>query len=145
LRGSRLLGESFIQIEPWWALRTGSVPFWMVFNVEPSASRLERYLDRVEPYDDIRLMLFSHGVESVGLASIARWRSLLARARNEGRFVGVDEDAYPRDFATFVRYHTDIKHLPARYPMPEPMVLEQLDKFLERAGDSYAVRWAQSR
>jgi hypothetical protein len=34
---NRLLVESFILIEPWWALRTGSVAFWMVFNMEPSA------------------------------------------------------------------------------------------------------------
>ncbi len=144
LLAGRLLGESFIQMEPWWALRTDSVPFWMVFNVEPSAGRLERYLDGVEPYDCIHLMLFSHGVESVGLASIDRWRSVLARARNERSFIGVDEGAYPRDFAAFVRYHTDIKRLPARYPMPGPVALEQLDAFLEQAGDRYAVHWSQN-
>jgi hypothetical protein len=37
LPANRLLVESFILMEPWWALRTGSVPFWMVFNMEPSA------------------------------------------------------------------------------------------------------------
>ena len=64
---------------------------------------LERYLDACEPYDEIRLMLFAHGVDSIGLAPIGRWRGLLARARAHGRFVGVDEKAYPADFATFAR------------------------------------------
>jgi hypothetical protein len=35
LPGRRLLVEPFILIKPWWALRTGSVPFWMTFNTGP--------------------------------------------------------------------------------------------------------------
>ena len=138
---NRLLVESFILMEPWWALRTGSVPFWMVFNTESSADRLERYLEVADPYDYIHLMLFSHGVDSVGLAPIERWRSEVRRARKHGGFVGVDERRFPRDFATFVRYHTDLKKIPARLPMPEPLSLSRLDAFLDRAGDRYPVRW----
>src|SRR5207248_7706076 len=37
LPDGRLLAESFIVMEPWWALRAGLVPFWMLFNTEPSA------------------------------------------------------------------------------------------------------------
>jgi hypothetical protein len=29
----RLLVESFVLLEPWWTLRSGAAPFWMVFNV----------------------------------------------------------------------------------------------------------------
>src|SRR5215204_931993 len=137
---NRLLVESFILMEPWWALRTGSVPFWMVFNTESSADRLERYLEVADPYDYIHLMLFSHGVDSVGLAPIERWRSEVRRARKHGGFVGVDERRFPRDFATFVRYHTDLKKIPARLPMPEPLSLSRLDAFLDRSGDRYPVR-----
>jgi len=43
--GIRLLVESFIVMEPFWTIRTGSVPFWMVFNKLPSAEALEQYLD----------------------------------------------------------------------------------------------------
>ena len=64
-------------MEPYWTVRSGSIPFWMVFNMEPSASSLERYLDDRDTFDDIAIMLFSHGVESVGLAPIERWRALL--------------------------------------------------------------------
>jgi hypothetical protein len=142
LPANRLLAESFIVMEPWWALRTGSVPFWMLFNVEPSADSLGRYLDRVAPYDEIYIMLFSHGVESVGLASIEQWRSVLRRARRRGDFLGVDEEAYPRDFATFINYHRDVaRKIVARYPLPGPLTLRQLDTFLGAVGNRYEVQW----
>jgi len=138
---NRLLVESFAVMEPYRALRTGSVPFWMKFNTEPCLERVEEYLDGADPYDEIRLMLFSHGVESIGLASIERWREVLERARKHGSFVGVDEQKFPRDYATFVRYHVEIKKLRPRYPIPEPLPLHRLDEFLERAGDRYPVCW----
>src|SRR5262249_30649009 len=112
--GQRLVGESFALIEPWWTLRTGSVPYWSFFSVEDAAARLESYLDGTEPYDDIRLMLFSHGIESIGLAGIERWEKVLARAREHAGFLGVDTRAFPRDFATFVRYHEAMHRIPAR-------------------------------
>jgi len=129
-------------MEPYWALRTASVPFWLTFNVQVDAEDLSRYLDdATPPFDDILLMLFSHGVESVGVESIAGWRSMLARARRCGAFVGVDTRAYPRDFAVFVRYHTQLKRLlRERYPLPEPLTLAQLDAFLAEHDGRYAVR-----
>jgi hypothetical protein len=84
LPAGRLLVESFVLMAPWFALRSGSVPFWLTFNTEPSAAWLERYLDRAEPYDEIAMMLFAHGAQSIGLAPIERWRRLLARARRHG-------------------------------------------------------------
>ena len=144
LPSSRLLVESFIVMEPWWALRTGAVPFWMKFNVEADAAWLERYLDGVEPYDHIHIMLFSHGTDSAGLAAIERWRAILGRASKSGSFVGVDERTFPRDFATFVRYYTELKRkIPARYPLPAPLTLDQLDTFLDEEGDRYPVRWLE--
>ncbi|MBI4497434.1 MAG: hypothetical protein HY689_06000 [Chloroflexi bacterium] len=142
LHPNRLLVESFIVMEPWWALRTASAPFWMVFNTQPSADGLERYLEQTDPFDEIRMMLFSHGTDGIGVTPIARWRSLLRRARVQGSFVGMDEPAYPRDFATFVRYNRDLQRtIAARYPLPGPLALRQLDAFLEQTGDRYPVRW----
>lgn len=141
LHPNRLLIESFILLEPYWALRTGSAPFWMTFNTESSLPHLEGYLDGTEPYADIRLMLFSHGVESVGLVPIERWRKVLDRAQRQSGFVGVDERKYPKDFATFVHYHTDLKRVPARYAMPGPLTLSQLDTFLSEAGSRYQVQF----
>jgi hypothetical protein len=146
LPANRLAVESFILMEPWWAVRTGSVPFWMVFNTEPSAAALERYLDGVDRFDEIYLMLFSHGVESVGLVPIERWRAILRRARRRNHFLGVDERTYPRDFATFVNYHGAVpRQIAARYAMPGPLTLRQLGHFLEQAGDRYRVRWIEER
>jgi hypothetical protein len=140
---NRLLGSSFIVMEPWWAMRTGSVPFWCKFNVETSADALEAYLDSAEPFDETNLMVFSHGTESAGLAPIERWQALSRRGRRGGRLIGVDETRYPKDFGVFANYHTEVQTIPARYPIPGPLSLEQLDAFLDRSGDRYAVQWLE--
>lgn len=49
----------------------------------------------------------------------------------------------PRDFATFIRYHTELKgKIPARYPLTRPLAFSRLDGFLEEAGDRYPVELA---
>jgi hypothetical protein len=125
--------------------RTGAVPFWLVFPTEPLDTFLESYLSRREPFDEIGMMLFSHGVESVGLVPIERWRRILDMARQRGSFIGVDEEAYPRDFAAMLRYHTDFKEVyKARYPLPPPLSLATFDEFLAERGQEYAVRFEAS-
>jgi hypothetical protein len=142
LPANRLMVESFIALEPWWAARTGSVPFWIVSGGEPSAYALQWYLDGVDPYDAMYMTLFSHGVDSIGLVPIQSWRAILERARRRSDFLGVDERAYPRDFAALVNYHADIgRKIAARYPLPGPLSLNQLDTFLQEAGPRYRVRW----
>ncbi|MDP9366774.1 MAG: hypothetical protein M3Q03_00625 [Chloroflexota bacterium] len=138
---SRLLVQTFVQLEPWWTLRTGSVPFWLVFSVEPAARRLERYLDHASPFDDIRLTLFSHGTDSIGLAPVERWRVILNRASTSGSFLGTDTRAYPWDFAAYLRYSRAVQQLPNRVPMPSPLSLEQLDAFLAEVQECARVRW----
>jgi len=72
-----------------------------------------------------------------------RWRALLARARKAGRFVGVDPHAYPRDFAVFVRYYYDLlEKIKARYPLPPPLLLSNLDEFLGETQGWYEVQWS---
>ena len=103
----------------------------MVFNTENAASTLEQYLRAGQRFEHIHLMLFSHGVDSVGVAPIERWRVLLLKATKHGTFIGVDEAKYPRDFATFVRYHTELKtSITARYTMPDHLAVRELDEFL---------------
>jgi hypothetical protein len=139
---NRLLVESFVLHEPYWTLRTGSVPFWMTFNVQPDVDWLQQYLDNADPYDEIYMMLFSHGTDSAGLASIQEWRSVLNRAKQRGEFVGVDEKAYPRDFASMMRYYTDLKEkVSQRYALPSSLTLEQLDRFIEEKGDRFPIQW----
>jgi hypothetical protein len=141
LEANRLLVDSFILMDPWWTLRLGAVPFWAKFNVQSSAEALERYLDGTEPYDEIDLMLFSHGVSSFGLAPIERWRSLLSRARRRSGLLGVDPNAYPADFATFARYHPALRRIPSRCPMPAPLTMEQLEQFVAELGARFPVEW----
>lgn len=135
----RLLVSSFIVHDPHWALGTGSVPWWMTFNKEPSARLLEEYLDGAEPYDEIFMMLFAHGVESIGLVPIEHWRAILERARSRGEFIGTDEEKYPRDFATFTRYNAELqKKTPSRYPIGL-LPLRELEEFLERSKGRYPI------
>jgi hypothetical protein len=82
----------------------------MKFNMEPSLHWLIQYLESTDPYDEIYLMLFSHGTNSIGLPAIDRWRDILGYGHQRGEFVGVVEDKYPKDFATLIRYFTDLKH-----------------------------------
>lgn len=137
----RLLVESFILMEPYWTIGTGSVPFWMVFNKEGSLQAIERYLkERV--FDEIYMLLFSHGVESIGLPTISEWRRVIQRARQHGALIGMNPQAFPRDFAVFVRYYGDLlKQIRARYPFPPALTLKELDEFLATNAARYDVRW----
>ena len=133
LAGSSLLVESFIMLEPYLALRLGAVPFWMTFNMEPSAAWLERYLAEREPFDSIYLTLFAHGADSVGLPPIERWRDFLAKARQEGRFIGVNERSYPAHFSVFARFHDELARLPAPYAVPSPLPVDPTLEALARS------------
>lgn len=140
MKGNRLLVESFIMLEPYWALRTGSVPFWMKFNMDPSVDTIERYLDSHEAYDEINLMLFNNGVEAVGFPQIERWKQVLARASRQGQFIGVSEELHPRDFGSLGRYYIETKQkIKARYPLPGPLPLQRLWDFMAQHGERYAV------
>lgn len=142
LRANRLIAESFVLHDPYTVLRTGSVPYWMVFNKQPSKRRLANYLDERPAFDEIGMMLFSHGTDSIGLVPIEEWKQQLKRARRRGFFIGVDEEAYPRDFASFVRYHTEFtRQVRARYPMPGPLHIRQLQEFLSDHGHRFDVEW----
>jgi hypothetical protein len=70
----------------------------------------------------------------VGATPIDRWRSILKWARKRGEFVGVDEERYPKDFATLVRYHADLERESRRYPVPRPLALEELDAIVGEVG-----------
>jgi hypothetical protein len=108
----------------------------------PSAAALEDYLVARDPFDEIYAMLFSHGVESIGLTPIEHWRRILQRARSRSSFIGVDEAAYPRDFAVFVRYYFDLQQkIKNRYLPPPPATLKQFDDFVKENNGRYAVRW----
>jgi hypothetical protein len=107
----RLLVSSFVVHDPWRTIATGSVPFWTFFPVQSAARDLSRYLASTS-YDDVDVLLFSHGVESRGLADARTWQDIAGRARRRGRLLGVDARAFPADFAVFARYTSALRSLP---------------------------------
>lgn len=139
----RLLVESFALLNPWWTLRTGSVPYWMTLNSQSDAQALEEYLESVpDTYDEIRMMPISHGLESAGMASSERWQAILNRARTQGKFIGVDPQKYPVDLRSNVRYRDDLAaDVPDRYPLPSPLSLDQLDAVVDALPQQYPVQW----
>lgn len=125
----RLLAESFMLLDPWLALKTGSVPFWLVFNAKPSVDVLHAYLNDGAAFDDIFITLFPNGVEAVGKATMADWQSVLDRARNRGDLLGVDRDRFPADLATMVRYSKAMEALPKRATMPRVLQFRKVEEF----------------
>ncbi len=127
---NRLVGESFFMHEPYWILKTGSVPFWMKFNMGPSADWLEEYLSKADPYDEIFLMLFSHGVDAIGLAGTGRWNEIMGKARKKRDFIGVTINNYPRDLGSLIKYNTEFKEkIPSRYDFHLSLTLDQFYQF----------------
>ncbi len=135
----RLIVDSFLLMDPWTTLRLHALPFWLLFCIERSADALQRFLAEQPPFDEIDLMLFSHGTESIGLESITRWRTLIDSATRAGRFLGVDEARYPRDFATFTRFHDALSRLAPRYEPPQPLSPERFETLLQAHGPAYDV------
>jgi hypothetical protein len=112
-----------------------------VFPVDPSADRIQDYLEHTDPpYEEMYLNLFSNGIRSIGQPDLERWYEILRYARLHGKTLGVDEDSYPHDYASAVRYYTALKELDREIP-PLRTSLEQLDTFLAQSGDRYRVEW----
>jgi hypothetical protein len=142
LPGDRLLVETYVQWEPLLVLRLGAVPFWSRFNMEPSYQVLRRYLDGTEPYREIHLNLFSHGLCSPGTVPVPQWRELVAsRAGERGEVIGVDEASYPTDLGATSRYEPAFAALPARHPLPPPLPIADIDGFVNANPGRWPVQW----
>jgi hypothetical protein len=132
----RLLVESFNVHSPWLVMSTRSVPYWLFFNTNPAAESIEAYLNQAKPYDEIFMMILSHGKESVGGVGIDRWRSIQSKARKNGRFVGVDTQSYPLDLGMYAHYKQDLKKLiPDKYPADQMTLAEFEDKYAHFLND----------
>jgi hypothetical protein len=79
-------------------------------------------------------MLFSGGTEGVGVAAIPQWRPLIERAQHCGRFIGVDERRYPRDFATFTRFHRALAELGLPFELPPPLSVGRFEALAREHG-----------
>jgi hypothetical protein len=123
-QAERLLVSSFIVHDPWRTITSASVPFWTFFPVRRAADDLAAYLDR-RAYDDIDIMLFSHGVSSRGLADARTWQQLAGRACRHGRLLGVDPAEFPADFTVFARYARALRSLPDATRPWQPMAVDE--------------------
>ncbi len=142
----RLLVECFALLEPWWAMRTRSVPFWMAFNGEHSAEPLERYVRGAQPFDEILLMLLSNGVESIDFAPRQRWEQILRLAKRRGVFAGVNPDQFPHDMRSFFKYYDDLDRLvEQRWDPPAALTLQEFDRFMAAQPGSPGVEWRDDR
>ncbi|MFI7703113.1 hypothetical protein [Nonomuraea sp. NPDC049480] len=142
LPADRLVIESYVQADPHWMLRTGSVPFWLRFNMGNDREELEHYLGTAEPYRSIHLNLFSQGLWSPGVVPIPEWLELINQyATQHAEIIGVDTRAYPSDTGSSLRYQPAYRALPARHPMPPPLSPDTVDDFLAQAGTEYALTW----
>lgn len=139
VRGNRLIADCFSLVTPWWVARTGAVPFWLAFNAEPSAERLERYLDASGPFDEIHLLILQHGEDSIGLASGERWQGLADRAETWGRLVAVSPEQHPRNFSVFLGLQEELARIPARYPLPSPMPVDEFVTFVDEHGERHGI------
>ena len=125
----RLLVSSFLLMDPTLAVRTGLVPYWALFGTQPSLDRLAGYLARSQGYDDIRLTVFPHGVESIGLPSIDKWQAVLRHARQHGQLIAIEPGHYPRHFRALTGFHRELSRLP-RVPLLPPLGWETARQYL---------------
>ncbi len=143
IAASRLFAESFLLMDPWWCLKTGSVPFWKVFNTGRSADALRAYIKRRGPFDEIYITLFANSIKGIDQTPIKEWKTIFKQARKKGAFVGVAESAYPYDLGVFLRFHLDLKkRMSERLPMPKSLTLKDLERFRKTApGRDRSAQW----
>lgn len=131
LPSDRLLTEIGPLLDPWSALRTASVPYWLPDSSESSAHAMHAFLDSSPAFDEIRLMLHSPGGTARDTAPAARWRSLVHRATRTGDLLGAAVNAYPRDHTCLIRAQRRLARLRDTYPPPEPLAVSDVDAFLD--------------
>lgn len=143
IHNTNLLAESFTLVQPWWTLRTGSVPYWMMFNTHSDTDSLNRYLTERDPYEEISITPFSNGIQALGQTSVAQWTAILDHAKSRGQLLGVNPTKYPADYGTYYRYHAELPAaLPDRHPFPAPVPLDEFATFLNKQEQTYPVEWS---
>ncbi len=136
----RLFVSSFVLLDPYWTLRARAIPFWMVFNSQTSAEALEEFLSRRARFERVDMTLFSHGVQSIGLAPLQRWAALESTAHNGGALLGVSPRAFPSDFGNFVRYHGEmVRSLDPRWPLPTQLGVIELERLIDISPEAHRI------
>ncbi len=131
----KLLIESFMLLEPYWCLRTGSIPYWAVFTGQPSFDDITGYVSQHD-FNYIYLTLFSNIVRSIGVPEGREWERIIEKARAGHALLGVDPEKFPFDLTSAFQFFDDVKtKIPFRYELPEPVPLQTFEHFLSAHPD----------
>lgn len=140
---NRLLVQSFSMQEPYWALKTGSVPYWTVFSVDVAIEQLRNYLEQAPAFDEIYLTMLSHGNSTLDEATVDAMSALFSFATQQGGFIGTDPEKYPKDLGVYARFTKDTQaRITQRYSLPH-LSMKELADFVEQTDGQYAVTWKQ--
>lgn len=122
----RLLVETFNLLSPYLCLQKRCVPYWLAFIVEDSAEDLQAFLDRSKTFQEIYMMVLSHGKDSAGRTPLSRWEDLMNRAAFGQGFIGTDPQEYPVDMAVYARYSKDLKKkIGGEHSIPSPLDVQK--------------------
>jgi hypothetical protein len=128
--GDRLLVPSFVLGDPWRTIGAAAVPFWTFFAVRPALRALEAHLGAVDPYREVDVLLFQHGVRSDGIADPDEWLAVARRHGAVARLLALDPRRFPHDVASLGRYGRALAALPratrAWTPLPVDHALDGL-------------------
>lgn len=121
-RGDRLLVESFVMVDPVQAFRTGSVPYWTFFGVESAREAVLRHVEaarlRGDPYRDVDVLVFPHGVASKGIARPEAWAELAVHIDGRVRLLSGTRERWPTHFDALARYGPALRSLPTGVASP---------------------------
>ncbi|GAB3749733.1 hypothetical protein [Microlunatus parietis] len=129
-RADRLVVPSFAVGDPWRMISSGSVPYWAFFSVRSALVALDDHLARSDPYREIAVLPFQHGVWSAGIATPEDWARVGHAHGAEVTFPGLRRSAFPHDIGYLGRYGDALRRLPPAKepwrPLPVPQALAGL-------------------
>jgi hypothetical protein len=143
LPAGSLLVTSFLLMDPKLAISRGLVPYWALFGTRPSLDRLASYLSGTQAYDEMRLTVFPHGEESIGLPGIGEWQAVLRNARQQGHLIAIEPDHYPRHFRALSGFHRELSRLP-RIPGLPALGWDTARQYLSTHAPARNVRFGRS-
>lgn len=137
---SRLLIECFALLAPWWAARTGSIPFWIPFNTHSSLRMTKNFLQNREKYNEMYAMLMPNAVDGIGLASIKDWKDVMGQHSIKSTLIGTDEKKYPYDIGMFIKYYKDMRtKITARHFMPHYLEIDEFLNYCKKKSGEYNI------
>jgi hypothetical protein len=132
----RLVVPSFILGDPWTSIDKALTPYWTFFPVRPALEAFADYLNGAEPYADIHLFLFQHGVMSKGIATPDDFCAVARDHEARPHLEAVRPSKFPHDIGSLARYGDVFARLPAANRPWTPL---DVDTALDRLRTQQAV------